>query len=441
MNLEPYRIKVVERIKPTTIEERKTILQAAGYNPFLIPAKKVFIDLISDSGTSALSSEQWAVMVAADEAFAVQDSYDVFIKKVKDLTGFKYIFPIHQARAGEHIIFLNLMKPGLKAIANTFFETTRENIHLLGGGTVDLPDQDRLFPGNLNAERLKTILKTDKVGFVLLTVTSNRNGGQPVSLENVRAVQSLARRYKIPLVIDGCRFAENAYFIKEREAGYKNKPLTAIAKELFSCADIAYFSAKKDGLSNAGGFIGTNNKTLAGKIRDLIMLFEGFFTHGGLAGRDLAAVAQGLDEVMDESYLKFRIEQVRFLGNALAQAGVPVKKPFGGHAVCVRAEAFASAVKEFAGFSLANAVYLEGGVRGGVFGGTLGLGPETFRLAIPRRVYTNSQLEYTAGVVRACTTRKLKPLKLVSAPEHLKTFTAQFTPLENTIRKHYLKGR
>lgn len=432
MIIEPYRIKVVERIKPTTREARKKVLRAAGYNPFLIPAEKVSIDLISDSGTSAMSSEQWAQMLATDEAFAFQQSYEVFIEKIRSLTGFKYIFPIHQARAGEHIIFLNLVQRGTVAVANAFFETTRENIQLLGGETIDLPAQDKIFPGNLDVERLKGLLKARNVGFVLLTATSNTDGGQPVSMENIHAVKSLTQRYKLPLLIDACRFAENSYFIKERSTRYKNKPIRAIAKELFSNTDIAYFSAKKDGLSNAGGFIATNDKTFAEKIRDFIQLFEGFFTHGGLAGRDLAAIAQGLEEALDENYLRFRTAQVSFLGNALAQAGLPVKKPFGGHAVCIDAETLAPYLKEFAGFSLANAVYSEGGVRGGVFGGKLGLGNEIFRLAIPRRVYTNSQLEYVVEVLKKSSSLKLKPLGLRFTPEHLKVFTAQFVPVRRS---------
>ncbi len=428
MNFEPYRIKVVEKIGSTTFNERKKFLKAAGYNPFLIPADSVSIDLVSDSGTSAQSSEQWARMFAADEAFAVQKTYEVFVEKIRALTGFKYIFPIHQARAGEHIIFLNLVTPGMTAVANTFFETTRENIQLLGGETIDLPASDKNFPGNIAIDRLKELLKAKPVGFVLMTVTSNIAGGQPVSIENLQAVRSLTRHYKLPLIIDACRFAENSYFIKERTRAFKNRPIRAIAKELFSFADLVYFSAKKDGLCNVGGFIATNDRARAEKIRDLIQLFEGFFTHGGLAGRDLAAIAQGLDEVVDENYLKFRIGQVRFLGNALAEAGVPVTMPFGGHAVCADAEAVAPYLKEFAGFSLASAVYLEGAVRGGVFGGKLGSGHETFRLAIPRRVYTNSQLEYVVEVLKACQSRRLKPLKLRYQPEHLKVFTAQFTP-------------
>lgn len=431
MNPEPYRIKVVERIAPTTRAERRKILRAAGFNPFLIPADKVYIDLVSDSGTSALSSEQWSAMVAADESFAMQSGYDRFVDTVRELTALPFVFPVHQARAAEHIVFTHLVKKGTTGCANAFFETTRENIEFLGGRTEDLPGSDPVYPGNISIERLTRALKAKKNGFVLMTITSNRDGGQPVSRDNIRRVKTLARRHNLPVIIDGCRFAENAYLVKERTPSLRNRSVRSIARDIFSLADIVYVSAKKDGLSNTGGFIAVRDAKLADTIRDFIMLFEGFFSHGGLAGRDLAAVCQGLNEALDEGYLRFRIDQVRFLADALDKAGVNVKKPVGGHAVCIDPEPFAPVINHYPGFALANAVYEYGSVRGGVFGAFPGE-RQTFRLAVPRRVYTDSQLEYAARTVAACRNVPLVPLRLINRSRRLPNFTARFTPLANS---------
>lgn len=412
---------MVERLPQVEPEERQPLLEAAGYNPFLIPADKVGIDLLSDSGTSALSAEQWARAAEASEAFAFQRGYDEFVETVRSLTGCGYVLPVHQARAAEHIIFSSLFKPNNLLVANHLFETTRENFRYLGGEPLELPGPEPDFPGNIDLERLEEVLRSRKVSCILITITSNRDGGQPVSLRNLRSTREIAQRYGVRLILDACRFAENAYFIKEREL--KGDQLPEIVRAIFGCADLSYLSAKKDGLSNIGGFIATNDATLYQALRDLVMLFEGFFTHGGLTGRDLAIVSQGLREVLDEGYLGFRIGQVRFLGERLISGGVPVRTPLGGHAVCVDSALLAPQLDRFAGYSLAAQVYLEAGVRGGVFGASY----EVFRLAIPRRVYSNSQLDWVAGVISRVKERGgLKSLRPVYEPSRLKNFLIRF---------------
>lgn len=420
----PYRTKVIEKTTLIPIEERRKTMREAGFNPFLIPQDKIFIDLISDSGTSAMSTEQWGAIIEADEAFSYQDSYRLFIENVRTLTGYKYIFPVHQARAAEHILFQLLLKKGDTAISNTFFLTTQEHILLLGGKPINLLSGDKNFPGNLDIETTEKFLKKGRVGFVLLSITNNINGGQPVSLKNLKEARNICQRYKIPLIIDACRFAENAFLIKEKE--YKKRSIPSIARELFSLADITYLSAKKDGLSNMGGFIGLNDKILAHKIESLIGLFEGFPSHGGLTGRDMAAMTLGLLEALDHNYLKFRIEQIRHLAAQLRKERIPILEPVGCHGVCIDPYKFAPYLKKFAAYSLASKVYIEGGVRGGVFGGFLKRS-EAYRLAIPRRVYAKSHLEYTARILgRVHKRQRLPSLKCVYAPEHLKNFLSKF---------------
>jgi tryptophanase len=387
----------------------------------LIPAQKVYIDLLSDSGTSALSTEQWARAAEASEDFAFQRGYDEFIETVRSLTGYRYVLPIHQARAAEHIIFSALLEPKGMVVGNHFFETTKENIRYIGGECLEIPGPAPDFPGNLDLNRLEAVLQSQAVCGVLISITSNRDGGQPAALENLKAAQRIAKDHRIPVIFDACRFAENAYFIKERER--KEGSLSEIVRMIFSCADLSYLSAKKDGLSNIGGFIATNNATYYERLRELVMLFEGFFTHGGLTGRDLAIISRGLKEVLDEQYLRFRIEQVRFLAERLTSEGMSVRRPVGGHAVCIDASRLAPNIRDFTGYSLAAQVYLESGVRGGVFGERY----EIFRLALPRRVYSNLQLEYVARFVAQV--KKIKPLRPVYEPERLKHFLIRFRPI------------
>lgn len=422
----PYRTKVIEQTSLIPLKERLKVIKEAGFNPFLIPQNRVFIDLISDSGTSAMSANQWGVLIQSDEAFSYQDSYGKFINRVKSLTGYKYILPVHQARAAEHILFRSLIKKGDTAIANTFFLTTQEHISLLGAEPVNLLTNNKKFLGNIDIERAEKIVKKGRVRFILLSITNNIQGGQPVSIENLEETKELCQRYKIPLILDACRFAENAFLIKEREQNYKRKTIPSILKRVFSLADITYLSAKKDGLSNIGGFIGLNDKRLSYKLQSLITLFEGFSSHGGLTGRDMAAMTQGLSEALDYRYLRFRIEQVRFLAQRLKMEGVPILEPIGAHAVCIDPYRFAPYLKRFGAYSLASQVYIEGGVRGGVFGG-FGERPEVYRLAIPRRVYANIHLEYTAEIIgRVYRKQKLPVLRCVYKPKYLKNFLSKF---------------
>ena len=419
----PYRTKVVEEISLIPIQERIEVIRKAGYNPFLIPQNKVFVDLISDSGTSAMSAKQWAFLIESDEAFSYQDSYDAFVSKVKSLTGYRYILPVHQARAAEHILFRSLIKEGDTAIANTFFSTTQEHISLLGATPINLLTKNKKFLGNLNIERAEEVLKKKRVGFILLSITNNIQGGQPVSLKNLREAKRICQKYKVPLILDACRFAENLFLIKEREEGYARKSIPSIAKEVFSLADITYLSAKKDGLSNIGGFIALNDKELANRLESLIGLFEGFPSHGGLTGRDMAAMTQGLSEALDHRHLRFRIEQVRFLAERLKKEGVPILEPVGGHAVCIDPYKFAPYLKRFGAYSLASQVYIQGGVRGGVFIE----GREIYRLAIPRRVYANTHLEYTAQIIGEVYKRqKLPLLRCIYQPKYLRSFLSKF---------------
>ena len=420
--IEPFRIKSVEPIYFNTPEERKTILEQAYYNPFLIHSKDVLIDLLTDSGTSAMSSNQWAGIMQGDESYAGSPSFFRFEKAVRDITGLPYIIPTHQGRASEKILFTILGGKGKTFLSNTFFDTTRANIEFSGAEGIDClceagkqPTVPAPFKGNVDLGLLEQHIKTigaENIPLVLVTVTNNSGGGQPVSMENVKGVRALCDRYKIPLFIDACRFAENCYFIKLREAGYENKSVREIAQELFSYADGCTMSAKKDAFANIGGFLAMKDTELAMQCRNLLVITEGFPTYGGLAGRDLEAIAIGLEEVLDEHYLQYRIRSIEYLTQKLVAAGVPVMQPAGGHAVYLDAKGFLPhiPVDQYPGQALVGALYVEGGIRG-VEIGSLMFGKydenhklipaqlELVRLAIPRRVYTQSHIDYVAEVI------------------------------------------
>ena len=456
MNIEPFRIKAVEPIRFTTPEERERALDKAGHNVFLLHAEDVMIDLLTDSGTGAMSAAQWGALMQGDESYAGSRSFFRFRDVVRDLTGYKHIIPAHQGRAAERILFHSALKPGDVVINNIHFDTTRANIEVEAAEARDLvipegwqPQTMHPFKGNMQLEGLEAMLRDDgeRVRMVMLTVTNNSGGGQPVSLENIRAVSRICKKYGKLFFLDACRFAENSWFVKEREAGQKQRTPKAIAQEMFSLADGCTFSAKKDGLSNIGGFLAMNDDALAETCRNLLILTEGFPTYGGLAGYDMEAIAQGLVEVLDESYLRYRIESVRYLAEKVADAGVPIVQPPGGHAVYIDAGGMLPHIPalEFPGISLVNALYLAGGIRSVEIGSVMfgarpdgserAAGMELVRLAIPRRLYTQSHLDYVANVVTevAAKRNELHGYKIVSAPRMLRHFTAEFEPLRSDV--------
>jgi len=449
--IEPFKIKSVEPIRFTTKEERIEILKKAGYNPFMIHADDVIIDLLTDSGTSAMSAKQWAGIMDGDEAYAGSKSFYRFEKQVKKITGMRYIIPTHQGRASEKILFSIVGGKGKYFPNNTHFDTTRANIEFTGAEAVDLlnetgkhPEIRADFKGNMDVEKLTEFIKKtgkENIPLCMITITNNSGGGQPVSMQNIREVNEVCNKYDIPLFIDACRFAENAYFIKKREKGYANKPIIEIAKEIFSYADGATMSAKKDGLVNIGGFLALNNEELAMKCRNLLIVTEGFPTYGGLAGRDLEAIAQGLEEVLDESYLQYRIRSVEYLGEKLVAAGVPIIEPPGGHAIYIDAKRFLPDIppEQFPGQAIVGSLYVEGGIRSVEIGsvmfgkydekGKLIPPPmELVRLAIPRRVYTQSHIDYVLEVIiETFKNRKnLSGYKIVYEAPMLRHFTARF---------------
>jgi tryptophanase len=449
--IEPFKIKSVEPIKFTSKEERIEILKKSGYNPFMIHADDVIIDLLTDSGTSAMSAKQWAGIMDGDEAYAGSKSFYRFEKQVKKITGMKYIIPTHQGRASEKILFSIVGGKGKYFPNNTHFDTTRANIEFTGAEAVDLlnetgkhPEIRADFKGNMDIEKLTEFIKKtgkENIPLCMITITNNSGGGQPVSMQNIREVKEICNKYDIPLFIDACRFAENAYFIKKREKGYENKPIIEIAKEIFSYADGATMSAKKDGLVNIGGFLALNDEDLAMKCRNLLIVTEGFPTYGGLAGRDLEAIAQGLEEVLDESYLQYRIRSVEYLGERLVAAGVPIIEPPGGHAIYIDAKRFLPKIppEQFPGQAIVGSLYVEGGIRSVEIGsvmfgkydekGKLIPPPmELVRLAIPRRVYTQSHIDYVLEVIiETFKNRKnLSGYKIVYEAPMLRHFTARF---------------
>ena len=449
--IEPFKIKSVEPIRFTTKEERIEILKESGYNPFMIHADDVIIDLLTDSGTSAMSAKQWAGIMEGDEAYAGSKSFYRFEKQVKKITGMKYIIPTHQGRASEKILFSIVGGKGKYFPNNTHFDTTRANIEFTGSEAVDLlnetgkhPEIRADFKGNMDIEKLTEFIKNtgkENIPLCMITITNNSGGGQPVSMQNIREEKEVCNKYGIPLFIDACRFAENAYFIKKREKGYENKSIIEIAKEMFSYADGATMSAKKDGLVNIGGFLALNDEGLAMKCRNLLIVTEGFPTYGGLAGRDLEAIAQGLEEVLDESYLQYRIRSVEYLGEKLVAAGVPIIEPPGGHAIYIDAKRFLPDIppEQFPGQAIVGSLYIEGGIRSVEIGsvmfgkydekGKLIPPPmELVRLAIPRRVYTQSHIDYVLEVIiETFKSRKnLRGYKIVYEAPMLRHFTARF---------------
>jgi len=448
--IEPFKIKSVEPIYFNTKEERIAILEKAHYNPFLIQAKDVMIDLLTDSGTSAMSSAQWAGIMLGDESYAGSTSFFNFEKMVKHITGMPVVIPTHQGRASEKILFSIVGGKGKYIVSNTLFDTTRANIEFSGAEGVDLlceegknPLVPAPFKGNMDTEALKKFIAdkgAENIPLCLITVTNNSGGGQPVSMANVKAVHKICKEHNIPLFIDACRFAENAYFVKLREEGYSNKTVEEIAQELFSYADGCTMSAKKDAFANIGGFLALHNAELAMHCRNLLVITEGFPTYGGLAGRDLEAIAIGLQEVMDENYLQYRIRSIEYLTNKLIDAGVPVMQPAGGHAVYLDAKTFLShiPVDQYPGQALAGALYEEGGIRSVEIGSLMfgkydevgNLVPaqmELVRLAIPRRVYTQSHIDYVAEVIIEVYNNRhgIKGLVITEEAPMLRHFTAK----------------
>jgi tryptophanase len=452
--IEPFKIKSVEPIGFTTELERKAILKRASYNMFLIYAEDVLIDLLTDSGTAAMSASQWAGIMQGDESYAGATSFYRFEKKVKELTGFKHIIPTHQGRAAEKILFSLVGGKGKFIPNNSHFDTTRANIEFSGADAIDLPTEEGKdpeliadFKGNIDVKALNNLIASvgrENVPVCMLTVTNNSGGGQPVSMRNLHETKKICRKYKIPLFLDACRFAENAYFIKTREKGYASVPVKAIVQEMFSYADGATMSAKKDAIVNMGGFLALNDKSLATRARNLLIVTEGFPTYGGLAGRDLEAIAQGLEEVLDEHYLKYRIRSVEYLGEKLTKTGVPMLQPPGGHAVYLNARKFLRhiPVEQYPGQSLVVELFRLGGIRSVEIGSVMfgkydeagKLMParmELVRLAIPRRVYTQSHIDYVIEVVIEAYRRRkdLRGYRITEEAPLLRHFTAKFQPM------------
>ena len=445
--IEPFRIKSVEPIHWTTRAEREHLLHAANYNLFLLLADDVLIDLLTDSGTGAMSTHQWAAMMEGDESYAGSRSFDQFRDSVQDIFGYKHVIPTHQGRAAERILFSVMCKKGDIVPNNTHFDTTRANAEFVGAEAVDLvipegrqPSLKHPFKGNMDAAALETLIqsagtKNVRVPLVMLTVTNNSGGGQPVSMENIRAVSAVCRSHGIPLYFDACRFAENSYFIKIRERGYEHKTPKEIAQEMFTYGDGCTMSAKKDGMANIGGFLCTNDDFLAQQEKNLLILTEGYPTYGGLAGRDLEAIAVGLQEALHKDYLEYRIASTAYLGNHVAAEGVPIVQPPGGHAVYIDARAFLPHIppERFPAVALANELYLEGGIRS-VEIGTLMFGAaakmDLVRLAIPRRVYTQSHIDYVVEVILEVWKKRerIRGMKLSYEAPFLRHFTAKLEP-------------
>jgi len=452
--IEPFKIKTVEPLGLTTKEERQLLLEQAHYNLFNIKAEKVLIDMLTDSGTGAMSAEQWAGIMRGDESYAGARSYYNFEKTIKELTGLEEIIPVHQGRAAEKILFSALNGKGKYVISNSHFDTTRANVEASGAIAMDFPvkgaldfDKPMDFKGNADVKAMEKFIKEKghkNIIMCIITVTNNSLGGQPVSMSNLKETSELCKKYSIPLFLDCARFAENAYFIKIREKGYNQIPVKKIAQAMFDLADGALMSCKKDAIVNIGGFLAMNDKNLSLKCRQLLILTEGFNTYGGLAGRDLEAIAIGLNEVLDENYLQYRIRSSQYLGEGLLKLGIPIVNPPGGHGVYINAKKFLPHVKpvNFPGQALACALYLEGGIRT-VEIGTLMFGRrdqkgnympapmELVRMAMPRRVYTQSHIDYVIEVMSHISKNKnkIKGLKIVEAPLVLAHFSAKLKPL------------
>ena len=448
--IEPFRIKAVEPLKMTTREERAQYIEEANYNLFALASENVLIDLLTDSGTSSMSAQQWAGIMQGDESYAGSPSFGRFEAAVRRLMPFKYIIPTHQGRAAERILFSVATAAGQFVPNNTHFDTTRANVEAQGALPVDLvieegrhPDVEHPFKGNMDVARLESFIKEKgpkNIPLCMITVTNNSGGGQPVSMENIRRTKEVCDRYGIPLFIDACRFAENAYFIKLREPGYGDKPVVEIVREMFSHADGCTMSAKKDGLANMGGWLALNDDGWEEECRNLLILTEGFPTYGGLAGRDLEAIAVGLKEIVDEEYLKYRFASTQYVGRHLIEGGVSIVRPVGGHAVYLDARAILPHIppRQFPGQSLALELYVHGGIRGCEIGTVMfgrradgseeAAGMDLVRLAIPRRVYTQSHMDYVLEVILEVFERRrqMKGMRITWEPPALRHFTAKF---------------
>lgn len=454
--IEPFKIKSVEPIRFTTKEERIKILENAGYNPFTIRAEDVQIDLLTDSGTSAMSSRQWAAMMDGDESYAGARSFFRFEKAVKKITGKEFIIPTHQGRAAEKILFSIVGGEGKYIPNNSHFDTTRANVEFSGAEAMDLlneigkkPEVKADFKGNMDIEALDKYIQkvgAENVPLVMVTITNNSGGGQPVSMQNIKEIRQVCDKYKLPFFFDACRFAENAYFIKKREKGYENKSIEDICTEMFSYCDGATMSAKKDALVNIGGFLALNDEKLATECKNLLIITEGFPTYGGLAGRDLEAIAVGLEEVVEESYLEYRVGTTTYLGDKLVAAGIPIIEPPGGHAIYIDAKRMLPNLpqEQFPGQSIVCELYLEAGIRAVEIGSVM-FGKkdketgafipsvmELVRLAIPRRVYTRSHMDYIVEAMENIMKRKdeIPGYEITYETPYLRHFTAQFKPIK-----------
>jgi len=450
--IEPFKMKMVEPIRMTSREDRERIIREAGYNAFKVPARDVLIDLLTDSGTSGMSDRQWAALITGDEAYAGSESFFRFERKVKEITGYANVIPTHQGRAAERILFSVAVKAGDVVPNNTHFDTTRANVEYNKAVAQDLMPEDGVdprrilpFKGNIDLVRLEQLLERTGRGHVpmgMMTVTNNASGGQPVSMENIRKGADILHRHGVPLIFDACRFAENCYFIKSREPGYSDRPLKSIAQEMFSYGDGCTMSAKKDAFANIGGFLALNSEEWTEKARTLLVLTEGFPTYGGLAGRDLDAIAQGLEEILDEDYMRYRIRSTAYLGEHLVEIGVPIFQPPGGHAIYIDARALLPHIPahQFPGQSLVVEIFIEAGIRavevGSVmFGKTdpdtgkfVAARNELVRLAIPRRVYTQSHVDYVIEAMASLVKRKdsMRGMKFVKESAVLRHFTSEF---------------
>ncbi|MGB3756138.1 MAG: tryptophanase [Rivularia sp. (in: cyanobacteria)] len=448
--IEPFKIKTVEPIRLTTPEERELLIRQAGYNVAFLRAEDVIIDLLTDSGTGAMSAEGWAALMRGDESYAGAKSWYVFENTVQEIFGFQHVIPTHQGRAAERLLCNTLVKPGMIVPSNTHFDTGRANIQFVGGLTPDFPSleasdlsSEASFKGNMNLDKLEKLIEevgVEKIPYIILTATDNSGGGQPVSMANIREVSKLAHYHNIPLYIDACRFAENAYFIKQREEGYSQMSIKKIVSEMFSYADGCIMSAKKDGFANIGGFLCTRDGELAKQLKNLCILTEGFPTYGGLAGRDLEAIAVGLREVLDEDYLSYRIKTNAHLIDQLVKNGVPMLLPAGGHAIFIDARKFLPHIPplQYPALSIVVELYIEAGIRSGEIG-TVFFGKneggvekpgkyDLVRLAIPRRVYTQNHLNYVVEAITNVWERRntFRGMKIIEEAPFLRHFTARF---------------
>ncbi|HET9097610.1 MAG TPA: tryptophanase [Candidatus Baltobacteraceae bacterium] len=450
--IEPFRIKSVEPIRLTSRSEREECLREAGYNPFLLRAEDVLIDLLTDSGTGAMSAEQWAAIMRGDESYAGAKSFYRFADAVHDIFGYQYVLPTHQGRAAERILFSTICSPGDVVPNNTHFDTTRANVEAAGAQAVDLPipqarepQTAHPFKGNMDVAALERLIEEvtpARVPLVMLTITNNSGGGQPVSMENVRAVRGVCDRHGIPLYIDACRFAENCWFIREREPGYERREPLDIARELFSYAHGCTMSAKKDGMVNIGGFLASNDEVIARQESRLLILTEGFPTYGGLAGRDLDAMAVGLYEALNEDYLRYRIASTAYLGRHLTEIGIPIVQPPGGHAIYIDAAALLPHIPppQFPAQALVGEIYLEGGIRAVEVGSVMfgeNATMELVRLAIPRRVYTQSHIDYVIEVMEDVYAgrERIRGLRIAWEAPPLRHFTARFEVFEQALTR------